>query len=158
VRHLELGEVPVVVFGRDVEAAAGDDPVAHDRVPGGVAQRDELVVAAEVREVERRHPAHRVQRRLAGPLQLAGEPAQVPGVRGAVEATDPDVDRVHRSAADHLHQPVARLLQPQASFQEPGMIAGHVDATLVAEEVGRVQQVDVQHVAFDPLAAVQQPA
>jgi hypothetical protein len=38
------------------------------------------------------------------------------------------------------------------------MIAGHVDAAFVAEEVGRVQQVDVQHVAFDPLAAVQQPA
>ena len=158
VRHLELGEVLVVVFGRDVEAAAGDDPVTHDRVPGGVAQRDELVVAAEVREPERLHPADRVQRRLAGPLQLAGEPAQVMRVRGAVEATDPDIDRMHRSSADHLHQPVARSLQPQASFQEAGMIAGHVDAAFVAEEVGRVQQVDVQHVAFDPLAAVQQPA
>jgi hypothetical protein len=158
VRHLELGKVPVVVPGLDVQTAAGDDPVAHDRVPGGVAQRDELVVGAELREAERRHPADRVQRRLAGPLQLAGEPAQITGVRGAVEAADPDVDRVHRAPADHLHQPVTRLLHAQAPFQDLRVVAGHVDAALVAEEVGRVQQVDVQHVALDPFAAVQQPA
>ena len=35
---------------------------------------------------------------------------------------------------------------------------GHVDRAVVAEEVGRVQHVDVQRVALDPFAAIEQPA
>src|SRR6185437_132330 len=113
---------------------------------------------AEVGGVERRGPGDCVECRLPGPVELAGQPAQAGGVGGAVEAADAHVDRVHRAPADYLHQPVARLLDPQAPLQDLRVIAGEVDAALVAEEVGRVQQVDVQHVAFDPLTAVQQPA
>ena len=36
------------------------------------------------------------------------------------------------------------------------MVARHRDGVRVAEEVGRVQQVDVQRVALDPLAAVEE--
>src|SRR3990170_4175106 len=38
------------------------------------------------------------------------------------------------------------------------MVAGEVDGALVTEEVGRMQQVDVERVALDPLAAIDQPA
>ena len=38
------------------------------------------------------------------------------------------------------------------------VVGGHLDRAGVAEEVRRVQQVDVQRVALDPLAAVEQPA
>ena len=39
-----------------------------------------------------------------------------------------------------------------------GFALGQLDRVLAAEEVRRVQQVDVQRVALDPLAAVEQPA
>ena len=40
---------------------------------------------------------------------------------------------------------------------QPAVIPGHRDAALVAQEVGRVQEVDVERVALDPFAAVEQP-
>ena len=53
---------------------------------------------------------------------------------------------------------VAELLQLQAAVDDGRVVLGHVHAALVAEEVGRVQHVDVQRVALDPLAAVEQAA
>jgi len=53
---------------------------------------------------------------------------------------------------------VARLLQLQAPPHHAGMVLRHLDGILIAEEVGRVQHVDMQRVAFDPLAAVNKPA
>ena len=38
------------------------------------------------------------------------------------------------------------------------MVLRHLHRAVVAEEIRRVQHVHVQHVAFDPLAAIQQPA
>ena len=40
---------------------------------------------------------------------------------------------------------------------ELGMVARELDRALVAEEVGRVEHEDVQRVALDPLAAVEEP-
>ena len=63
-----------------------------------------------------------------------------------------------RPAADQFHDRVPGLLQLQPPRDQPGAAAvpGEVERAGVAEEVGRVQQVDVQRVAFDPLAAVEQ--
>src|SRR5215469_7741384 len=38
------------------------------------------------------------------------------------------------------------------------MVAGQVNTAVVAEEVRRVQEVDVQRVAFDPFTAVEEPS
>ena len=62
------------------------------------------------------------------------------------------------ASTDHRDDRVARLLQLQALLGELWVLAGHLDETGVAEEVGRVEQVDVQTVALDPFAAVDQPA
>ena len=46
----------------------------------------------------------------------------------------------------------------QRPLRRLGVVAGHREGALVAEEVGRVEHEDVQRVALDPLAAVEQPA
>ncbi len=76
----------------------------------------------------------------------------------AVEATDADVDGVDGPSPDQGHEGVACLLQQQPTLDDGAMVGGHLDRPGIAQEVGCVQQVDVQRVALDPLAAVQQPA
>ena len=63
-----------------------------------------------------------------------------------------------RAAADQGHQRVAGLLDREALLDEVAVVGGHLDGAVVAEEVGHVQQEDVQRVALDPLAAVEQAA
>ena len=60
--------------------------------------------------------------------------------------------------ADDVHDRVAGLLQAQGQLDEVAAIACHLDGAVVAEEVGRMEHRRVQHVALDPLAAVDEPA
>ena len=66
-----------------------------------------------------------------------------------------------RAAADQIDDRVSGFLQLQCVAQFVGefrTVLGHREGTLVAQEVGRVQEGDMQDMAFDPFAAVQQPA
>ena len=53
-------------------------------------------------------------------------------------------------------QLVPGLLDPQPSLHDLAVVLRHLDRALVAEEVRRVQHEDVQGVALDPFAAVDQ--
>ena len=58
-------------------------------------------------------------------------------------------------------QPTSRLpacLSREARLHRLPVVCGHVERARVAQEVGQVEQVDVQRMALDPLAAVQEPA
>ena len=50
------------------------------------------------------------------------------------------------------------LLQVQAALDHGAVIARQLERARVAQEVGRVEQVDVEGVALDPLAAVEEAA
>ncbi len=60
-------------------------------------------------------------------------------------------------AADGGHEVVADTLDLEAPLDEVGVLGRHLDRVRVPQEVGRSEQEDVQHVALDPLPAVQQP-
>ena len=154
---MRLGEVLLVLVDRDVEARARDDAAALDRVLARMTQRDERVVALVVGEVEPCRPADELAPGVPRPLELGDERAQLRGRRRAVEAADAEVHRVHLAAADHAHQLVAELLQAQRDLDQVAAVARQLDRAVVAEEVGRVQHRDVQHVTLDPLAAVDEP-
>ena len=62
------------------------------------------------------------------------------------------------ASADEVHDVVARLLYLETAANGVAVVARHVDRALVAEEIRRVQHVDVEYVAFDPFAAIKQPA
>ncbi len=62
------------------------------------------------------------------------------------------------AAADERHHLVAGLLQREPALDRRRRVARQLDGAVVAEEVGRVEHVDVQRVALDPLAAVEEPA
>src|SRR6478672_8179595 len=55
-----------------------------------------------------------------------------------------------------LEDRVARLLQCEAALDDVAVVLSQRDGIRTAEEVWRVQQVDVQCVAGDPLTAVEQ--
>jgi hypothetical protein len=122
-----------------------------------VRQRQEDAVGLEVGEVEARDPAHGGEGVVAGAQQRLAQGPQLALARQPVEAAQAHVDRVDLAAAEHHHDVVADLLQAQAPLDDLAVVLRQVDAAGVAEEVGRVQHVDVQRVALDPLAAVEQP-
>ena len=136
----------------------GRDRAALDGVAIGVVECDEPVVRLDVGEVEPRHPGHGGQGVVACAAQVVGQGAQVVGRRRPVEAPDADVDGVDRPPADRGHEQVAGALDLQAAFEGGAIELGERDGVLASEEVRRVQEVDVQGVALDPLAAVEEPA
>jgi len=120
-------------------------------------QRDQLRLAVDVGEAQRRGPGHGPQRDLEGALERLRERAQLTHGRGAVEAADAEVDRVHLPAADRRDEAVAHLLERERLLDDLAVVTRHLDHAAVAEEVGRVQHVDVERVALDPFAAIDQP-
>jgi hypothetical protein len=137
---------------------AGDEP-AQVVFDAGLILREgqHLVVVMEVGELEPGRPAHRVQRLVQRDPQLLGQDRHLGLGRCSVEAAHPAVDRMDRPAADQLHDRVAGLLQRQPSFDQVAAVFREGERTGVAEEVGGVQQLDVQCVTLDPLSAVEQP-
>ena len=126
----------------------------------GADEGQHLVVVLEVGELEPGRPGHGVQRQVKRGAQLLGQRRHLGPGRRPVETAHPDVDRMDRPAADQFHDRVPGLLQLQPSLHQrrASAIPREVERAGIAEEVGRVQQVDVQRVAFDPLSAVEQPA
>ena len=114
----------------------------------------------EVGELEPGCPGHGVQCQVQRDTELLGQGRHLGPGRCPVEAAHPDVDRMDRPAADQFHDRVSGLLQRQPTLDQSASAAlpCEVERAGVAEEVGRVQQVDVQRVTFDPLSAVEQPA
>ena len=152
-----LEEVLVVLAGRHVEPAVGDDPAVLDRVRARLGERDELAVHRPLGKLEAGRPAHGLERRLARALERLDERAQLPARRRSVEAADLHVHRMDLPAADDDHQLVPGLLQRQPALDVVRVLARHLDRPAVPEEVGRVEHVDVERVALDPLAAVEEP-
>ena len=60
------------------------------------------------------------------------------------------------ASAKQLHNPIANLLQPECLFHHGSVISRHGDHVLVAQEIGRVQHVDMQGMTLDPLATVKE--
>ena len=50
------------------------------------------------------------------------------------------------------------LLHPQPAIDFVRIFFGHLQAAFETEKIGRVQQIDMQRVTFDPFAAIQQPS
>ena len=155
---MKLLEVLVVLRDVDVEPAVGHDSPPLDRVLVGMGQRDELALDRSLWELEPRRPAHCFECRLPRTLERLDVRAQLPSGRCAVEPADAHVDRVDLAAADERHQRVAGFLQREAPLDRLRGIARELDRAGVPEEVGCVKHVDVQRMALDPLAAVQEAA
>ncbi len=155
---MQLLEMRVVLVRRDVQPLVRHHVTGVERILARRPQRHELVVALAIGEIEARHPAHRRQRDITRTLQRLDQRAQFPSRRRAIEAANAHIHRMDRAAAEQFQDLVADLLQLQALAHDIAMVLRHLDRALVAEEVRRMQHVDVQRVALDPLAAIQQPA
>ena len=63
-----------------------------------------------------------------------------------------------RPPAEELDEPVPGSLEQERLLDRRAVVAGELHGARVAEEVREVKQVDVEGVALDPLAAVEQAA
>ena len=106
--------------------------------------------------VPRRHQAHGgdglLHRRVEGPP----DPVELAAPRYPREAANPDGHRVDRPAAERCDQLVADLLEGEPLLHDRPVVDSHRERGRVAQVVRSVQQVDMQGVALDPFAAVQE--
>ncbi len=149
-----LDEVGVVLARGDVESCGRRDATLVHGILVGVPERHEFVVGLEVGELEARNPPHRLERGVARPREFFRERRELPARGHAVKPADAHVHGMDLPAAEQRDDRVAGLLQPQPALHRLALIARHCDRVGVAEEVRCVQHVDVQRVALDPLAAV----
>ena len=66
-----------------------------------------------------------------------------------------------RTATHQINDRVAGFFQLKSVTQPAGElrpVAGHGKRTFIAQKIGCVQKRDMEHVAFDPFAAIKQPA
>src|SRR5262245_17431420 len=112
-RHLVFLELKWILLLRDVQARTGNNAAFVHRVLVRVPQGHELVVARETGERQRNCPANRFQRGIATPLQVIDESSQLVSPWSAIEASAPDIDRMHLSATNSLNDLVAGLLDAQ---------------------------------------------
>src|SRR5580704_9007281 len=61
-----------------------------------------------------------------------------------------------RAAAEHLQKFIAMLFDSQASLELVTTALDQLQSAIASEEVGGMQKMNVQPVAFDPFAAIQQ--
>ena len=158
VRDLLLDEMPLELRRVDVEAGRRHDASRVERILLGVSQRDEDIRPFQIRARQRGGPPDGLPGGIAGPAQLIDQGGQIASGRHPVEPADAHVDGVDLPSPEFANDGVAGLLEPQAAQDVRAVIGRHPDGVGIAEEVRGVQEVDVQGVAFDPLAAVEQPA
>ena len=123
-----------------------------------MTQGDELVIVGEVGKRKGCGPAQSCDRQVAGKFQRFHHRGELAGVRRPIEPADPYVHRMDRATAEQGQQFVASLFEREPTLHGVGVVAGHRDAVGIAEKVGGVQHHDVQRVALDPLAAIEEPA
>src|SRR5262249_14211206 len=124
----------------------------------GVFDAHLFVILLQRREVEASDEVERVDRRLQSPFQIGQECLQVAAAWSPIEAAHRHVDGVDGAASQDLQQMVANLLEPQSFLDDVAVLGGQANAALEAKEIRRVEEINVQGVALDPLAAVEQTA
>jgi len=156
--YLNLLKMGLVEFEPDGLIRTDRHSSRFDGVTICLDQRYVMVRGREIGKREISKPPGRVDGLLEGFLKFGDQVGQLAGLRESVKASDGDVDRVDRPAAEDFEDPIAELLEFQASLDLVWEFLGQIDPTMAIEEIGGMEQVDVQHMAFDPLGAVDQTA
>lgn len=154
--YLKLLKMRLVEFQPDGLARTDRDTPRFDGVTICLNKRYVMVRGREIGKREVCQPPRRVDGLLKGLLELGDQVGQSAGLRESVKATDSDVDRVDRPTAEDFEDPIAELLEFQASLDLVREYLGQFDPAMAIEEIGGMEQVDVQHMAFDPFGAVDQ--
>ncbi len=147
----------VPLGSRDVDALVGDQATLVVGVLVGMAHRHVLVVLLDLGEGQAGGELHRPGGGVEGPLEVGDHLLQLLLGGHLVPAAHLDVDGVDLPPAEQGDDVVAELLQLQRLLDRSPVVGGHVDGALVAEEVGEVKHEGVEHVALDPLPAVDEP-
>lgn len=156
--YLKLLEMGLVEFQPDGLIRTDRHTPRFDGVTICVDQRYVMVRGREIGKREISKPPGRVDGLLKGLLEFGDQVGQLAGLWESIKATDSDVDRVDRPTAEDFEDPIAELFEFQASLDLVWEFPGQFDPTVAIEEIGGMEQVDVQHMAFDPLGAVDQTA
>src|SRR6516164_6391814 len=91
-------------------------------------------------------------------LQRFGNRRQLVAAGNSVESADARVYRVDFATTEQAQELVAGLLERQRALHRNAMMACHCNRIRIAEEVWRMQHHNVQRMALDPFATIEQPA
>src|SRR6266700_3670906 len=150
-------KVRIVCLNSNIQPSIRNKPTLIQGVFGGMAQRNKLVVLLETWKGQLRGPAYRFQRSVPPPLQLLCELAKFLLRRHLIKAANTHVDGMNLPATQERDNGIASLLHVQAALHNVGVVLRHVHGIRIAQKVGRMEHVDMQGMALDPFATVEQP-
>ena len=142
----------------DREAAIGDQAPFIEGVFARMIEGNEGVILGKIRISECACPADGFDSGITRPLERGDHGLHLFFARCFVKAADLDVDGMDLAPTKEGHDLIADFFHLQAAFNDAAVIFGHRDGAIVAEKIGCVEHIDVQDVAFDPFAAVQESA
>lgn len=151
---LDLLEMRFVVTSTDGMFGLDGDVARFDRIVLRVNQGDVVVGCCELGEWEICKPSSRIDRVAEPLLEVGDQFAQLVFFGESIESADGDVDRMDGATSEDFEDSVAGLFEFESTFDFVGEFFGKFDRAVAIEEIRGMEQVDVQHVAFDPFSAV----
>ncbi len=121
-------------------------------------QGNEFAFMCEIRKVKSGDPACGVDGRLKSPFEAGNQFLQGISAGGAVEAADGHIDGMDGSATEDFQQGVSVFFQSESAGDFGGEFAGEFHSAGDSKKIRGLQQMHMQGVAFDPFAAVEEPA
>ena len=154
-RHLALLHVPLEVGERKARAVGAGELALVHRILVRMGERQAAQRLRAARPLEPRGPVHEGLGLGHGVLAARLQGGDGLAARRGVEAAGTHADRMHRAAAEERDEVVSEPLQGEPAAHRLRLAARELDDALAAVEVGRGEEVDVEAVALDPLAAVE---
>ena len=122
-----------------------------------MGKRDAFIICGELRQPEGRNKLCSLNGDLQSSLNLGAEFSNLIAPRNFPETADADRHWMHRSAADERHQLVTDSLQFKALANEIRLVGGQGNCIVHSEEIGSLQQIDMERMALNPLRTIKQP-
>jgi hypothetical protein len=153
-----LHKVLFDLLDRDVQPAVRHDPALGQRVVRRVAQCDVDEFLPVHGHRQRGGPGDQFFRLRQCRAQLDQHGVHFGLGRCAEESADPGTHGMYRTAAEEADKFIAQALETQTAPHRLRVFLGHADHTVEAEKIRCGEQMNMQRMALQPLAAVEHPS
>src|SRR5262249_33956985 len=140
----------------DVQAMVRHNPPFVHRVFVRMLQGHEFIVARIIAYRQSPGPQYGFPASIAATFQALTQKRELPARWRSIEATHTDIDRVYRAATEKRDDLIAQLLQLETLLDNSRMVFCHLNRIRIAKEIRSVKHENVERVALDPLAAIDQ--
>src|SRR5579863_7460509 len=153
-----FNEMIVVLCDGNIQTLVGYQAALIKGILIRVPQSHEFIIPLKCWKRQLCDPTHCCQRGFTSPLELLSKRQKCLFCRDFIEATDTHIDRVYLSPSQKGNDSVPCLFHLETALDNIRIILRQTYNIGIAQKVGGMEHIDMQRVAFNPLAAVEQSA